>query len=312
MNIRRFNLGTMLNLLEIDQHRSINAAARARDVSQPSLSRGLQAIEEALGVPLFTRTATGVEPTPYGDTLLYHTRIVQNELERCLQDIEERRKSGRTNLHVGGTPGVIGWLLTPAILGLLRDRDDVNATLTEAMPDDLWVQLQRGTIDLAISTPLKTSGDDAFTSLPLVREPTCMVAGPKHSLAGRQNLGLADLNAHRWVLPTGALDWQRRFEDEFHAAGVPPPTRIFTTNSFLALREVLVQTDSIALLPLGHVDVDLAAGTLRKLAVSHRFADVEYLAYMKRVNARPALVNSFIDRFQNRAGIRHTGYAIKT
>ena len=60
MNIRRFNLGTMLNLLEIDQHRSINAAARARDVSQPSLSRGLQAIEEALGVPLFTRTATGV------------------------------------------------------------------------------------------------------------------------------------------------------------------------------------------------------------------------------------------------------------
>jgi len=304
MNIRQFNLGTMLNCLEIEQKRSINAAARSRDISQPSLSRSVRAMEESLGVPLFRRTASGVEPTPFGDTLLYHSRIVQSELQRCLHDIEERKKSGRATLQVGGTPGVVGWLVTPTIMDLLRSDGEVNVGLLEALPEDLWSSLQRGTVDLCVSTPFEAAAGETPPGIPLLREPTRVVVGAAHPLVKRKRIGLQDLVELRWVLPAGAPGWQRRFEEEFHAAGVQPPQRVFTTNSFLAMRQMLAQTDAVALLPLDYVSTDLRSHTMRVLPVTHEFADMEYLVYVKRLEQLPPLVATFIEHLKVRAGAR--------
>ena len=304
MNIRHFNLGTMLHCLEVGQKRSINAAARARDISQPSLSRSVRAMEHALGVPLFRRTPSGVEPTPFGDTLLYHTRIVQSELQRCLHDIEERKKSGRATLQVGATPGVVGWLVTPAVLDLLRADEDVNVGLQEALPDDLWSSLQRGAVDLCVSTPFPAASADAPVGVPLLREPTRVVAGAAHPLSRRKRVALADLTGLRWVLPTGALGWQQRFEEEFRVAGLEPPSRIFATNSYLALRQVLTQTDSVALLPLDYVTQDLRARALRVLPVAHHFAEMEYRVYVKREDQLPALAARLMEHLRARVAAR--------
>ena len=314
MHIRHFNLGTMLHCLEIEQKRSINAAARARDISQPSLSRSVRAMEDALGVPLFRRTASGVEPTPYGDTLLFHTRIVQSELQRCLHDIEERRKSGRATLQVGATPGVVGWLVTPAVMDLLRADEEVNVGLQEGLPDDLWSSLQRGAIDLCVSTPFPSAPADAPAGLPLLREPTRVVAGAAHPLARRKRVTLSDLAGLRWVLPTGAQGWQQRFEEEFRAAGLQVPGRIFATNSYLALRQMLTQTDAVALLPLDYVRADLRARALRVLPVAHRFAEMEYRVYAKREDQLPALAARLIEHLRARVAVRPvpTGYAVRT
>ncbi len=309
MNIRHFNLGTMLNCLEIEQKRSINAAARSRDISQPSLSRSLRAMEESLGVPLFRRTASGVEPTPFGDTLLHHSRIVQSELQRCLQDIAERKKSGRATLQVGGTPGVVGWLLTPAIMDLLRSDGEVNVGLLEALPEDLWSSLQRGAVDLCVSTSFETAAGDAPAGIPLLSEPTRVVVGTAHPLARRKRVDLQELVELRWVLPAGAPGWQRRFEEEFHVAGVQPPQRIFTTNSFLAMRQMLTQTDAVALLPLDYVHADLRTRVMRVLAVTHGFADMAYAVYLKRPEQLPPLVATFIEHLKVRARARPTSAA---
>ncbi len=306
MNIRHFNLGTMLNCLEIEQKRSINAAARSRDISQPSLSRSVRAMEESLGVPLFRRTASGVEPTPFGDTLLYHSRIVQSELQRCLHDIAERKKSGRGTLQVGGTPGVVGWLLTPAIMDLLRSDAEVNVGLLEALPEDLWSSLQRGAVDLCVSTAFERDAGEAPAGTPLLSEPTRVVVGAGHPLGKRKRIGLQELLELRWVLPAGAPGWQRRFEAEFQAAGLQPPQRIFTTNSYLAMRQMLTQTDSVALLPLDYVHADLHARVMRVLPVTHGFADMQYLVYVKRQDPMPPLVATFVEHLQARARARPT------
>ena len=309
MNIRHFNLGTMLNCLEIEQKRSINAAARSRDISQPSLSRSVRAMEESLGVPLFRRTPSGVEPTPFGDTLLYHSRIVQSELQRCLHDIAERKKSGRATLQVGGTPGVVGWLLTPAIMDLMRSDGEVNVGLLEALPEDLWSSLQRGAVDLCVSTAFEMGAVDAPAGTPLLSEPTRVVVGAAHPLVKRKRIGLQDLVELRWVLPAGAPGWQRRFEEEFHAAGLQPPQRIFSTNSFLAMRQMLTQTEAVALLPLDYVHADLRAGVMRVLPVAHAFADMEYLVYVKRPDQLPPLVATFIEHLKARASARPSSLA---
>lgn len=53
---------------------SLSAAARALQMAQPTLGRQVAALEEELGVALFTRTGRGLSLTPTGLDLLAHVR----------------------------------------------------------------------------------------------------------------------------------------------------------------------------------------------------------------------------------------------
>ena len=56
--------------LALGQHRNFARAAEALNLSQPSLSRSIAALEQAFGVPLFDRSHKGVVPTAFGRVLL--------------------------------------------------------------------------------------------------------------------------------------------------------------------------------------------------------------------------------------------------
>jgi len=56
--------------LAVGKHGNFARAAEALHLTQPSLSRSIAALEEALGVPLFDRTSKGVVPTAFGRVLL--------------------------------------------------------------------------------------------------------------------------------------------------------------------------------------------------------------------------------------------------
>lgn len=56
--------------LAVGKHGNFARAAEALHLTQPSLSRSIATLEEALGVPLFDRTSKGVTPTAFGRVLL--------------------------------------------------------------------------------------------------------------------------------------------------------------------------------------------------------------------------------------------------
>lgn len=56
--------------LAVGRHGNFARAAEALHLTQPSLSRSVAALEAALGVTLFDRSAKGVTPTPFGRVLL--------------------------------------------------------------------------------------------------------------------------------------------------------------------------------------------------------------------------------------------------
>ncbi|MEZ5842355.1 MAG: LysR family transcriptional regulator [Hyphomicrobiaceae bacterium] len=64
---------------------SCTAAARAFNLTQPSVSRNIAHLESALGVALFLRRPTGLEPTPEG-MLLY--RAIAEGLERIGEAVD--------------------------------------------------------------------------------------------------------------------------------------------------------------------------------------------------------------------------------
>lgn len=78
---RRLELRDMDTLMAVARAGGMRKAAEALHMSQPAVSKAIAQLEDALGVPLFDRSARGVTPTPYGQARLRRGVAVFDELE---------------------------------------------------------------------------------------------------------------------------------------------------------------------------------------------------------------------------------------
>ena len=107
--------------LEVVRRGTISGAAQALFITQPALSRRLQALEEELGYPLFLRERGALTLTDNGRALLPY---VQNYLKAgsALQEESQRLKdSVEGAVHIAAYNNVIrNWL--PAILKRFHEK----------------------------------------------------------------------------------------------------------------------------------------------------------------------------------------------
>ena len=72
--LMRLRTRQLLLLEALGREHNLGRAAAALGMSQPAATRLLQQAEETVGVPLFTRLARGMEPTPSGEVLVRFAR----------------------------------------------------------------------------------------------------------------------------------------------------------------------------------------------------------------------------------------------
>lgn len=149
----RPTLRQMQYLIAIADTGKFGDAARAVNVSQPSLSAQVAEMEAGLGVALVERSRRGAILTPAGEELVRRARIILREVE----DLKAVAKLGRTELsgrlRLGVLP-TIGPYLLPQTTGDLRARfPALRLSVREERTVDLDEHLQAGLFDTVISTP---------------------------------------------------------------------------------------------------------------------------------------------------------------
>lgn len=127
-------------------------AAEVLNVSQPSLSAQIAAIEEELGVRLFERNRGGVEITAKGEEFVLRA-------QRILSDMQDLR-SAMTNslpfagrLRLGVLPSIGPYLLPRVVRQIHDSHPDLRVIVREENTLDLEAGLKAGRFDAIISTP---------------------------------------------------------------------------------------------------------------------------------------------------------------
>lgn len=109
------------SLLAVLQHGSLSGAARALAITQPTVGRHVAALEQALGVTLFTRSQLGLLPTEVALALRPHAEAMEHTAA-----LMERAASGQGQGVVGvvriSASEAVGVEVLPAILARLRAR----------------------------------------------------------------------------------------------------------------------------------------------------------------------------------------------
>jgi DNA-binding transcriptional LysR family regulator len=194
-------------------------AAVELSITQQAVSKRIAALEQDLGVRLFTRTPRGAQLTIDGQALLPHARDLLQVEERAAASVRPGRRALRVD--------VIGRRLAPA--GLLRDFHRAHpetelAVVTLPDADAAIAAVRSGTIDAsfrAVTIPARHLPDGIATAR-VFDEPIQLLTGPAHEFAAIQAVTLAELAGHRIWMPgiaTGT-DWAAYYDELAAAFGL--------------------------------------------------------------------------------------------
>jgi DNA-binding transcriptional LysR family regulator len=129
----------------------VSAAARRLDVEHTTVARRLAALEAALGVPLFYRTASGYELTPHGRNVLSSAEAMEGAAIAVAARARETSGAAAGRVRIALPPEFASHWLAPKLTAFRDEYPQVELqVLVGTRQRNLW----RGEAELAVQSPM--------------------------------------------------------------------------------------------------------------------------------------------------------------
>ena len=264
------------SLVAIDRSGNFTLAARNIGISQPSLYRAARDLERISGLTLFVSNTRGVELTSAATTFARFVRLAFSELNQGADEISAWRGRDMSRIAIGTLPLSRYYVLAQAIEELIERRPDINVRVVDGSYDELLKELREGSLDIMIGglrSPLPI--DDVEQKL-LFQDVLSVGARVDHPLSLKKKVTIRDLTEYQWVVSRPGAPVRLAFEALFRSGGIAPPKRIVESNSLVLIRDLLVESDRLALVSAHQIEREMDQGLVKILDVEgHDLKDTE-------------------------------------
>ena len=186
----------ILSFVAAAEEKNFSRAAERVSLTQPTLSRHIQRLEEELGVELFDRSGHAVELTGPGAAFLQEARRTLDQVEIARREAQ-RAAEGEVGRLVIGFTGYAMYGALPRFLRRFRERHPrVALTLREMRTHEQPDALRRRTISVGFTGACP----EDFASEVVAREEMLLAFPARHPLAGTSEVALADLAEESFVM----------------------------------------------------------------------------------------------------------------
>jgi DNA-binding transcriptional LysR family regulator len=244
------------HFVEIANTGSFNQAAEKLHISQPALTRSIQALERSLGLGLFDRSQRYIKLTAAGQRLLQHAQKSLLEVENLAEQARRLKTLQAGLLSVGIGPLPADTIGAKACGQFLHRYPNIKLSMVVDDPATLTHRLISGAIDVMIVDERTIKDQSEFSFQPLRSQPAVAVARSEHPLAGVLNVGRESFIEY----PLATISYLA--EDIVAKALGVKPAEIFTynCNSVSLLLKTLEHCDAIGFLLASHILPDVSAG----------------------------------------------------
>ena len=235
------------NFLALYDARNMHAAAEAKGISQPALTKSLRLLEDDLGAELFLRSHKGLEPTDAGETLYRHARAIDQEARFASMDIRDIQRNLGGRIRIGVGP-ILTLSVFPAVLvDFHRQFPLVEVTVETGVSSQLVKSLTRGHLDLVITALPEQPLPDGYAELRLLKSDMLVVCREGHPLRSRHEAGLDNLSGFGRVGFADDREFDQHAKRVFgvRAAKLRP---LLQTTSLSVMFGILAATDYFAIL----------------------------------------------------------------
>lgn len=255
------DLRQLRHFVALAEHGHFARAAVAVNLSQPALSRSIQALESSLGCLLLERPSRGVSLTAHGQLVLEHARRLlagSRALENAVSQLGNLQ-TGELRLGCGPYPAA---RLIPQTLGQFNGRfPKVRVQLQIDAWRSLRERLLNDEIELYVADIREQSDDPQLCVTPLQQYPGVIFCRPGHPLlsAGALNLRMP------FSYPLAGTQLPAVIARAMQAlSGLAAPLSIECDN-FMVLKALVGASDALSMAPWDVVAEEVADGRLAVL-----------------------------------------------
>jgi DNA-binding transcriptional LysR family regulator len=254
--------------LVLSEEKHFSRAALKLHLTQSALSRGIQALEEDLGLSLLDRDPAGLRLTQPGEMVLAHARRILAETAELHRHARRLRgcESGQVNFGVGVFPAAT--FLSPLLKALARAHPDVQVHVEIESWQRLREKLQQDKLDFVVAVTHSLPPPKDYTVHPLPPQHGGLFVRAGHPLLEvpprRLRAKLADYRLAATQLPQRARVYLAKLYQVSDPDDLPVACEC---DSIPTLREVALGSDVVLFCTREAIADELSAASLLPLPV---------------------------------------------
>ena len=234
--------------IAITETKSFGQAAKKCGVTQSTISRQIQSLEQDLGLPLFHRS-TQAKLTLGGEKLLPRAQRICQEWNKAAKECADLIAGKQPELCVAAIHSVCAHYLPPILQQFCLDYPEVQLRVTALGSDRALKVLRDGLIDVAIVMNNRFLTNSAEMELAvLYEEQVDVLMAADHPLVQFEKIPPLELVKYPQVVFKDGYGMQRLVQKWFEHQNVRVKTAM-ELNTLDAFRGVIRQGEMIALLP---------------------------------------------------------------
>jgi LysR family carnitine catabolism transcriptional activator len=231
---------------------SFVAAANELHVSQSSLSRMIQSLEEMLGTSLFVRTTRRVELTPAGIDLIAMAERIIGDMDITLDNMASHSNQKRSQVIVSCLMSVVPGGLHRAVAKFHKKFPSTEVHVREGIQEQVEQDIRSGKADIAIAAIDKAATE--FENRKLITEEVLVGFAKPHEFQNLEQVPFSRLKGQSLVsFPRGAK--MRELVDSAAATAGFSLRHSFTASQILTLASITSSGVGITLVPSSATDL---------------------------------------------------------
>jgi DNA-binding transcriptional LysR family regulator len=235
--------------VQLAREGSLRAAAETLFISEQGLRSRLLALEERLGVELYKKSRglrRRTPLTPQGQQFLPHAISFMNRAAHLASMFQENQ--GPQEVHVVASQYLIAYVLVAAVQRFHRAFPDIHVRLSARTEHEIEAALiESSELSFGVAAPYEPSPE--LTYRHLFSMPWSLITPPKHPLAKKRSIRLADIVPYPLILYERGSTGRQHVAEAFQRLGLAPHIELEATNTDLIVRMVEAGL-GIAVVPL--------------------------------------------------------------
>jgi DNA-binding transcriptional LysR family regulator len=203
----------------------MSKAAARLNLTQPTVSLQVQALERELRATLFERRGPKLELTPEGEVLFELARPLVEGLSGLDRDFEARRnRVERGHLSIAAGESTIQYVLPSTVQKFAARHPGISLALNNVTGMDGLQQLRERRVDFCVGPLLDTPPDLEFE--PIVSFDPVLITALRHPLSKHRHVTLRQISRYPLILPPRHLSTWRQVELVFLQQHLPYEVRL--------------------------------------------------------------------------------------
>ncbi|RJF92775.1 LysR substrate-binding domain-containing protein [Noviherbaspirillum saxi] len=283
---------TLRLFVAVCEEASIAHAAEREAIVASAVSKRITDIEDVIGTPLLLRHRSGVTPTPAGEALLQHARLLLRGAEKMQAELSEYASGVRGHIHIYASVSAVVEFLPDDISAFLAQHDNIKVDMEERVSNQVIRAVEENSA--AIGVCWDFADTRGLQVIPYKTDHLTAVVHPDHPLAKRESVSFEETLQYDHVgqqpeslmnlfLRRVAADTGKTVFNRIHVATFEAACRIVRANL------------AMSIIPAEAIAPYQTALDLRVIPLTDPWAHRRFVICMRDYEALPMPTRLFVD-----------------